>query len=263
MRINRIFEGSSEIMHLMIAREALDKHMSVAYDILDPKTSFDQKRKAAVASAKFYSQWLPTLVTGEGQKPGSFEEFGSLAKHMRYAERSSRKLARSIMGLMGRHQAALEQKGALLGRVVDIGSEIMAITSACVYAQTIAREQPRRRDEAAELADLFAKQARERADQLFSELFHNDDANQYKLAQQLLEGRYEFFEADVVDPAGDGPSMPKHQTPAKDDPAKAATASVATAKNGAASDENPTANGNGDATKTTAEEVEKEAEVVQ
>ncbi len=243
MRINRIFEGSSEIMHLLIARDALDQHMSVAYDILDPKSSMDAKRKAVVASAKFYSTWLPTLVTGEGQKPKAFEEFGPLAKHMRYSERSSRKLARSIVGLMGRHQAALEQKGALLGRVVDIGSELFAITSACAYAQTIAREDPRRRDEAMELADLFAKQARARADLLFSELFSNDDAAQYKLAQKLLEGRYTWFEADVVDPAGEGPSMPKHTTPAKD----------TVGKNG---------NGNGKANGTAAE-VEAEAQPVQ
>ncbi len=220
MRINRIFEGSTEIMHLLIAREALDQHLSVAGDILDPKTALQDKAKAALAAGKFYSGWLPSLVTGEGQKPGAFEEFGALAKHVRYVERSSRKLARSTFGLMGRHQAGLEQKGALLGRVVDIGAELFAIAAACSYAQTIGREDPLRAEQAVELADLFASQARRRADQLFSELFSNDDTPSYAAAQRLLEGRYDWHTSDVLDPAGDGPMMPPavHESVADDAP---------------------------------------------
>lgn len=216
MRINRIFEGSTEIMHLLIAREAVDQHLSVAGDILDPRTALADKAKAAVGAGKFYAGWLPTLVTGEGQKPSAFAEFGPLAKHVRYVERSSRKLARSTFGLMGRHQASLEQKGALLGRVVDIGAELYAISCAVVYAQTIAREHPDRRDSAFELAELFAKQARARAEVLFSELFGNDDAAQYKTAQKVLGGEFTWFEENVLDPAGDGPMIPEaaRETPA-------------------------------------------------
>jgi hypothetical protein len=218
MRINRIFEGSTEIMHLLIAREAVDQHLAVAGDVLDPSTAAATRPRRRSGAAKFYATWLPKLVTGEGQNPRAFEEFGPLAKHVRYAERSSRKLARSTFGLMGRHQASLEQKGALLGRVVDIGSEIFAISCACVYAQTIAREQPARREEAFELADLFAKQARRRAEDKFSQLFSNDDAAQYKTAQKLLGGRYAWFEDSVLDPAGDGPMIPAeaHTVPAKE-----------------------------------------------
>ncbi len=137
---------------------------------------------------------------------------------MRYVERSSRKLARSTFGLMGRHQASLEQKGALLGRVVDIGAELYAISCAVVYAQTIAREHPERRDGAFELADLFAKQARRRAEVLFAELFANDDAAQYQTAQKVLASTFAWFEEEVLDPAGDGPMIPAgaHEVPAKD-----------------------------------------------
>jgi len=204
-------------MHLLIAREAVDQHLSVAGDILDPKTALADKLKAAGAAGKFYAGWLPTLVTGEGQKPSAYSEFGELAKHMRYVERSSRKLARSTFGLMGRHQASLEQKGALLGRVVDIGAELYAISCAVVYAQTVAREHPERRASVFELAELFAKQARGRAESLFPELFSNHDAAQYKTAQKVLGGEFTWFEENVLDPAGDGPMIPgTHEVPAKD-----------------------------------------------
>jgi hypothetical protein len=134
-----------------------------------------------------------------------------LAPHLRYVERHSRKLARSTMGLMGRHQASLEKKGALLGRVVDIGSELYAISCAVVYASSIAKRDPARREEAFELADLFATQATGRAELKFSELFSNDDSASYKAAQKVLDGRYTWWESDVLDPSGDGPMMPHHE----------------------------------------------------
>src|SRR3954454_18081150 len=214
MRINRIFEGSTEIMHLLIAREAVDEHLKVAGDLVRGDARPAEKAKAAAKAGAFYAQWFPTLTVGAGQRPGSFSEFGELAKHVRYVERHSRKLARSTFYAMGRYQARLEQKGHLLGRIVDIGAELFGISCACVYADTIGREQPQRRQEAQELADLFCRQARRRADRLFTDLWANDDDDQYKAAQKILGGRYEWFESDVLDPAGDGPMIPEHEPPA-------------------------------------------------
>ena len=91
-----------------------------------------------------------------------------------------------------------------------------AIACACVYAQTIAREDAERRQSAFELADLFAKQARRRAEALFRELWSNDDASQYRAAQQVLDGRYAWFDEDVMDPSGEGPMLPAPPAPAKD-----------------------------------------------
>jgi alkylation response protein AidB-like acyl-CoA dehydrogenase len=207
MRINRVFEGSTEIMHLLIAREAVDQHLAVAGDILEPEVELKKKAQAAVEAGKFYSRWLPQLAVGEGNKPGSYTEFGPLAGHLRYVERSARKQARATFYGMGRWQAKMEYKQTFLGRIVDIGAELFAISSAVVYAQTIAREHPDRADQAIELADLFCSQARRRADRLFHELWANDDDDNYKAAQQVLEGRYTWIEEGVADPAGAGEPM--------------------------------------------------------
>src|SRR3712207_568486 len=102
MRINRIFEGSTEIMHLLIAREAVDKHLQVAGEILEGDGDLKDKARTAVQAGRFYAKWLPQLAVGEGQKPGSFDEFGELATHLRFAERASRKLARTTFYAMGR-----------------------------------------------------------------------------------------------------------------------------------------------------------------
>jgi hypothetical protein len=201
MRINRIFEGSTEIMHLLIAREAVDQHLQVAGELLEGKGDLKAKARSAVQAGAFYARWLPKLAIGEGQRPGSYDELGDLAGHMRFVERASRRLARSTFYAMGRWQAKLEKRQAVLGRIVDIGAELFAIASAVVYADTIRRDEPQRADAARELADLFCRQARRRVDELFGALFDNDDSDAYALAQGVLEERYAWLEEGVLDPA--------------------------------------------------------------
>lgn len=198
MRINRIFEGSTEIMHLMLAREAVDAHLSVAGDIIDPDADLRHKARAAAQAGKFYARWLPTLVTGKGQLPTSFTEFGPLAQHLRYVERASRKLARSTFYAMSRWQGRLEHKQRFLGRIVDIGAELFAMTAACVRAR-------RDDDASAELADAFCRQARVRSDHLFDQLWDNSDDSDRTLARGVLAGRYTFLEDGILDPSIDGP----------------------------------------------------------
>jgi hypothetical protein len=220
MRINRIFEGSTEIMHLLIAREAVDQHLQVAGDIIEGKGGLKDKARVAAQAGAFYAKWLPQLAVGEGQRPGSFDEFGPLATHLRFAERGSRKLARTTFYAMGRWQAKLEKKQAFLGRIVDIGAELFAIAAAATYATTIKAERPERGEEAYALADLFCKQARSRVDALFSELWSNHDDANYKAAQDVLAGRFTWVEEGIADPSGDGP-MIAAQPEGADEPALA------------------------------------------
>jgi alkylation response protein AidB-like acyl-CoA dehydrogenase len=208
-RVNRIFEGSTEIMHLLIAREAVDQHLRVAGDLLEPGGELRTKAAAALRAGVFYSRWLPHLVVGAGQNPRSYDEFGPLASHLRYVERSSRKLARSTFYAISRWQAKLERRQAFLGRIVDIGAELFAITAAVCYADMIGREHPDRQLDAVELAELFCKQARRRADTLFHELWSNHDDDNHAAAERVLAGRYAWLDDGIADPSGDGPMIPR------------------------------------------------------
>ncbi len=207
MRINRIFEGSSEIMRLFIAREAVDAHLSAAGELIDPKLPAARRARAAARAGGVYARWLPTLVAGEGQRPGAYSEFGRLAVHLRYVERASRKLARVTFYGMARWQGRLERKQGFLGRVVDIGAELFAMSAACVRAQldTAGTGGAERGASAAELADLFCTQARLRAEELFAQLWTNTDAADSALARRVLSGRYTWLEQGIIDPSIPGP----------------------------------------------------------
>ncbi len=207
MRINRIFEGSSEIMRLFIAREAVDAHLSAAGDLINSELPAARRARAAAQAGQFYAKWLPTLVTGQGQRPGAYGEFGPLAAHLRYVERASRKLARATFYGMGRWQGRLERKQGFLGRIVDIGAELFAMSAVCVRAQMDAEAAAgtRRAAMASELADVFCIQARLRAEERFGQLWSNSDASDVALARQVLAGRHTWLEQGIIDPSIPGP----------------------------------------------------------
>jgi len=207
LRINRIFEGSSEIMQLFIAREAVDAHLTAAGEVIEPGLPAARRARAAAKAGGFYARWLPTLVTGEGQRPNAYAEFGRLATHLRYVERASRKLARATFYGMARWQGGLERRQGFLGRLVDIGAELFAMSAVCARAQMDATESTDggRAETGVELADAFCAQSRQRCDELFARLWKNTDAADVALTRRVMAGRYTWLEQGIVDPSIPGP----------------------------------------------------------
>jgi hypothetical protein len=206
MRVNRIFEGSTEIMHLLIAREAVDAHLKAAGALASADADLGQKARAAAGASGFYAKWLPQLAVGKGAVPSSYAEFGPLAHHLRFVERSSRKLARQTFYGMSRWQAGLEYRQAFLGRIVDIGAELFAMAAACSRAEMLRQDDADRGRSAYQLADALCDQARLRVEALFTALWSNSDDADRRLAKGVLAGDFTWLEEGVLDQSeGTGP----------------------------------------------------------
>jgi alkylation response protein AidB-like acyl-CoA dehydrogenase len=208
-RINKIFEGSTEIMHLFMAREMVDRHLQVAGALIDPDKPLGAKLAVLPKMFTFYAWWYPTRFFGWGFWP-RYSEFGRLATHLRFVERASRRLARASFHGMLRYQAGLQNKQAFLFRLVDIANEAFAMAATVSRAQALVATGAPEASDAVRVADVFCRQARRRARALFRDLWSNDDALRYRHGVSVLDGASLWLEAGILEHHG-APVRPREQ----------------------------------------------------
>jgi alkylation response protein AidB-like acyl-CoA dehydrogenase len=195
-RVNTIFEGSSEIMRLFIAREALDPHLKVGGAIFNTQLPKSERLKAVFGSGKFYAGWYPRqwLPNGANKIDNLHRD---LQGHVDYAAAGSKKLARGLFHAMARFGPKLDRQQLLLSRFVGIATELFAISATCSYAQWLL-SQGKPSDEILALADYFCRSARLRIDTHFAGSRRNVDKRGYQLTQELLAGKYALLCDGIV-----------------------------------------------------------------
>ena len=198
-RINLIFEGSSEIMHLFMAREAVDKHLQVAGAMIDPKNDFRGKLAAMPGILAFYSKWYPPLWLKGVPNVFQYSDWGVLGKHLRFIDRASRKLARMSFHGMALYQAKMERKQGFLFRTVDIVIELFVMAATASRAKRMQDDDHPQAKRALDLADLHCRTARRKVKRLFNDLWANEDDRKNKLAADVLKGEYDWLRAGAID----------------------------------------------------------------
>jgi alkylation response protein AidB-like acyl-CoA dehydrogenase len=196
-RVSKIFEGASEIMHLFMAREAVDKHLQISGVMLDKEKGFGAKLAALPKMSAFYALWYPRLWAF-WRGIGEYSEYGELAGHMRFIDRSSRKLARQIFHGMLIHQAKLERKQAFLFRIVDVANELFAMTLSCLRARQMVQEGRADAQSAVKLADAFCQGSALKVKRLFHELWNNADDLKYQTGVSALDGDFSWVENGII-----------------------------------------------------------------
>jgi hypothetical protein len=195
-RINMIFEGSSEIMRLFIAREALDPHLKVGGAIFNTTLPMSERFKAVLTSGKFYAGWYPRqwFSTGAGNIKGLHRD---LQKHVDYAARTSKKLARGLFHAMARFGPKLDREQLLLSRFVGIATELFAMSATCSFAQ-YKMDHGEPADEVLSVANYFCNSAKARIDHYFAGAAENADKGGYQLTQELMAGKHSSLREGIV-----------------------------------------------------------------
>ncbi|CAN5762346.1 acyl-CoA dehydrogenase family protein [soil metagenome] len=195
-RINTIFEGSSEIMRLFIAREALDPHLKVGGAIFNTTLPMRTRIRSIFGSGSFYSRWYPRQYARA--KAGDLSKLHQqLRPHVQYSAKTSKKLARGLFHSMMRFGPKLDRQQLLLSRYVGVATELFAMNATCSYAQHMI-DTGKPVDEILSLANYFCTSARSRIDHHFAGTSRNADARGYALVQELLAGKHSELRTGIV-----------------------------------------------------------------
>jgi alkylation response protein AidB-like acyl-CoA dehydrogenase len=179
-RINTIFEGSTEIMHLFIAREALDPHLRRGAAALDTRKAAGERLNAAAKAGLYYARWYPARwLPSSGHIPHDLDP--GLKRGLRDIAKLSRKLARTLFHSMALNGPKLERRQLLLGRLVDIGAELFAMSVSVSRAHTLGDTR------SIETASYICQRGKRRIEALFADASRAPDKTAYRLAKALLE----------------------------------------------------------------------------
>jgi alkylation response protein AidB-like acyl-CoA dehydrogenase len=201
MRVGRIFEGSSQVMHLIMAREALDTHFKLVMPILQPKPGQKAtKGEAMMKAAGFYSTWLPKLFMPDtGHSLASSQLNEANRKHLSYASKTSKLLARRLFATMAKYGPKLEKEQLILGNFVDIGVDLFVMATTLSYADHLLAGNPSDASPQ-ELADLFCREARRRIEANFRSVKSNNNRSYRKLTGLLMDGKLGWLADGSMNP---------------------------------------------------------------
>ena len=100
---------------------------------------------------------------------------------------------------MARYGPGLDQHQVLLGRFVEIGTEIFAASVTIARAQSML-DRGENGQEALRLADYFCREALENIDRNHEGVSSNNDDLGYDVAMETLDGKFAWAEKDTAHP---------------------------------------------------------------
>ncbi len=199
LRINRIIEGTSEIMQLFIAREAMDVHVKYIMALMNPRLSIGQKLGTLVKAGLFYAWWYPKKWF---RLPKSYKtkHLDSRNKnHLDYIADTSKLLARRLFHTMARYQTKLEKEQLILAAYVDIGTELFAMASSLSRAESLLASKEADKS-VLDVTDLFCRESKRKIRKLFESICCNSNKLSHKVSQQLMDDKLDWMIDGIIKP---------------------------------------------------------------
>ncbi len=199
IRINRIIEGTSEIMQLFIAREAMDIHVKLIMTLMNSHIPVSQKIKTLIKAVGFYALWYPKQWIPRPKCYNVTVLSRANRCHLKFINKTSRILARRLFHTMARYQTKLEKEQLILANFVDIGTDLFAMASSLSHAEHLLKTK-QGGPELQDVVNLFCKQARKRIAANFKQVCCNDNDAIATVSNHLFSGRLNWLVKGIIKP---------------------------------------------------------------
>ena len=193
-RINLVWEGTSEILRIWMAREALAPYIEQGIAFLQGSPS------DKIAAPLYYARialrsCLPFLKPQRNSGIFGME----YARWVRFIESSSRSLTRSTLVATARHRQGLHNKQLLLQDLVNDSLWLFPMAATLWYAS---QSEMRTKPGILELATYFCQEMADHLDPPSSSAKrirrHKKDTIVYHLSKTIMSGEYAWLEEGIV-----------------------------------------------------------------
>lgn len=192
-RINLVWEGTSEILRIWMARESLAPYIEQGFSFLQGSAP-DKLAALGYFSRMALRSRLPAFNPGTGS--GMFGQ--DYAGWVRFIESSARSLTRSTLTAAVRHRQGLHNKQLLLQSLVDQSLWLFPMAATIWYAsQPDMCTKPGIR----QLADYFCQEMQDRlygSTATTGKQRPGKDSTVFRLSQSIMTGDYAWLEEGIV-----------------------------------------------------------------
>jgi hypothetical protein len=193
-RINLVWEGTSEILRIWMAREALSPYIEQGIAFLQGSPS------AKITAPLYYSRMALRSCLHRSNPLTTSAMFGKeYAQWVRFIESSSRSLTRSTLVATLRHRQGLHNKQLLLQDLVDDSLALFPMAAIIWYAS---QPEMRAKPGICELVTYFCQEMKDRLHPPPSSAKrirrHKKDTIVYHLSKVIMSGEYAWLEEGIV-----------------------------------------------------------------
>ncbi|MGE5711398.1 MAG: acyl-CoA dehydrogenase family protein [Nitrospira sp.] len=193
-RINLVWEGTSEILRIWMAREALSPYIEKGIAFLQGSSS--QRAEASLYYTRMaLRSCLPPLHLGDASALFGKDN----AQWVRFIESCSRSLTRATLAATLRHRQSLHHKQLLLRHLVDDSLLLFPMAATLWYAS---QPEMRLKPGIRELATYFCQDMQEKLYPAPSPTTrirgHKKDKSVFNLARKIMQGEYAWLEEGIV-----------------------------------------------------------------